>query len=112
MQYRFLFCKDVNVIHFQKFYFAPHVLSSFLFVCFFKTILVLPFHLEGFLQLTSEFRLLAHNLSLRMRHQKARNCDWQNWLIGGLVTYRVAWLCSFIGFSERNPPILWLTERC
>ena len=50
-------------MHFQKFYFVPHVLRDPLF--FFYSVLF--FHLEGFLQLTSEFRLLAHILYLRQQ---------------------------------------------
>lgn len=72
MQY-LLFCKDINVMHFQK------ILLSISSKILFKNAgyFGLSFHLEGFIQHTSDFRLQAHILYLRVRKQKA---VWKLWL--------------------------------
>ena len=83
---RYLFPYFANML-------MPCIFKSFILLpmssevlCFFYSVLF--FHLEGFLQLTSEFRLLAHILYLRVRQQKAGNWDEWNWLTGGLVNWR------------------------
>lgn len=71
-------------------------------------ILVLSFHLEGFLQLTSVFGLLAHTLYLRGRKQKAAWKLCVTELVNGWFHCRVVCLSSFSGCSEVNPRIVWL----
>lgn len=87
-----LFCKHVNVMCIFKSFILLPMCSE---VPFFKIQFCFSI-LEGFLQLTSEFRLLAHILYLRVRQQKLKLVNWWPGLTEGGSG------CTLLLDSQRN----------